>query len=158
MDVPFSSSGYQIKALNTATRALCADSAIATRIESIPDFGEASSAELAGEISTVEQFENEASFALYSGMVNLEHSSGNYKGAKSARQVNKRAKAAMMVAVVRHMACVLQSRAYYDKKRAEDKTHNQPVRALVHHAIRIIWSVLKHDWDYQLRSELQQAA
>ena len=78
--VPFSSSGGQIKALDTATRALCGDSAIATRIESIPDFGETSSAELAGEISTVEQFEYEASFALYSGMANLEHSSGNYKG------------------------------------------------------------------------------
>ena len=38
--VPFSSSGGQIKALDTATRALCGDSAIATRIESIPDFGE----------------------------------------------------------------------------------------------------------------------
>lgn len=64
----------------------------------------------------------------------------------------------MMVAVVRHMACVPESRAYYDKKRAEGKTHNQAVRALGRHLIRIIWSMLKHDRDYQLRSTLQQAA
>jgi hypothetical protein len=37
---------------------------------------------------------------------------------------------AMMIAVARHMEQVPISRAYYDKKRAQDKAHNQAVRAL----------------------------
>ncbi|MEQ1742509.1 MAG: hypothetical protein ABL869_08440 [Candidatus Nitrotoga sp.] len=40
---------------------------------------------------------------------------------KTPRHVNTRAKAAMMVAVARHIAYVPMSRAYYDKKRAEGK-------------------------------------
>jgi hypothetical protein len=37
---------------------------------------------------------------------------------------------AIMIAVARHMEQVPISRAYYDKKRAQDKAHNQAVRAL----------------------------
>jgi hypothetical protein len=43
------------------------------------------------------------------------------------------------------------SRAYYDRKRAQGKTHNQAVRALGRQLVRVIWSMLKHERDYELR-------
>jgi hypothetical protein len=48
------------------------------------------------------------------------------------------------------MACVPESRAYYDKKRAQGKSHNQAIRALGRHLSRVIWSMLKHDRDYSI--------
>jgi hypothetical protein len=57
----------------------------------------------------------------------------------------------MMTAVARHIRCVPESKAYYDKKRAEGKSHNQAVRALGRHLVRVIWSMLKNKRDYELR-------
>ena len=57
----------------------------------------------------------------------------------------------MMTAVARHQENVPASRAYYDKKRAQGKTHNQAIRALGRHLVRVIWSMLKHARDYELR-------
>ena len=81
----------------------------------------------------------------------LTHQSGQMHQTRSPRQVNQRAKAAMMTAVARHIACVPESKAYYDKKRAEGKTHNQAIRALGRHLVRVIWSILINDRDYELR-------
>ena len=71
-------------------------------------------------------------------MAALDNSSGEKLGAKTPRQVNTRAKVAMMVAVARHIAHVPTSRAYYDKKRAEGKKHNQAIRSLGRHLVRVI--------------------
>ena len=62
-----------------------------------------------------------------------------------------RAKAATMVAVARHISCVPASKAYYDKKRAQGKRHNQAMRALGRHLVRVIWSMLKNGRDYEMR-------
>jgi len=85
------------------------------------------------------------------GMSPLSKDSGQHHGSKSPRQVNQRAKAAMMTAVARHITCVPESKAYYDKKRAEGKKHNQAVRALGRHLVRVIRSMLKNERDYELR-------
>jgi transposase len=123
----------------------------ARRLRTMPGFGRVCSAELAGEIGAIERFGSEASLALYLGMAVLDDSSGTHTGTKRSRQVNRRAKAAMMIAVARHMEQVPRSRAYYDKKRAQGKTHNQAVRALGRQLVRVIWSMLKHQRDYKLR-------
>jgi transposase len=143
----------QVQALEKLIVTINASSTIARRIETIPGFGPISSATLAGELGNLDRFEAETSLALYSGMTRLDNSSGQFTGSKNTRQVNTHAKAAMMVAVARHIDNVPESRAYYDKKRAEGKTHNQAIRALGRHLIRVIWSMLKHDRDYVPKAE-----
>ncbi len=71
-------------------------------IQPIPGYEPICSAELAGEIGTLDRFAKESSLALYLGMAGLDNSSGMYQGSKAPRNVNKRAKAAMMIAVDRH--------------------------------------------------------
>ncbi len=142
----------KIKVLNQRIAALSGQSQLATRIGSMPGFGETTRAELAGEIGTLERFAREASLALYLGMANLDNSSGHTQGSKQSKQVNRRAKRAMMIAIARHMACVPESRAYYDKKRREGKSHNQAIRALGRHLVRVLWSMFKQDRDYELRT------
>ena len=141
--------GDQIHALEQAIDALSATSMIARRADSLPGFGRITAAELAGEIGTLARFRHEAGLALYAGMAPLEDSSGTHTGSRAPRQVNARLKAALMIATVRHMACVPQSQTFYDNKRAQGKTHPQAVRALGRHLIRVLWSMLTHDRDYQ---------
>jgi len=141
----------QIHALDEAMTELADQSELACRIGSIQGFGKTCVAELAGEIGTTERFAGERSLALYVGTSPLSRDSGQHHGSKCPRQVNHRAKAAMMTAVARHINCVPESRAYYEKKRAEGKSHNQAVRALGRHLVRVIWSMIENERDYELR-------
>ena len=138
----------QIQALEQRIDSIAATSSMATRIRTIGGFGSICSATLAGEIGNLDRFDSEAGLALYSGMTRLDNSSGNFVGTKNTRQVNTHAKAAMMTAVARHIDSVPESKIYYDRKRAEGKTHNQAVRALGRHLIRVIWSMIKQERDY----------
>jgi transposase len=138
----------QIQALEQRIETISASSQIATRLATIPGFGLICSATLGGEIGTFDRFEAETSVALYTGMTRLNNSSGTYVGTKNTRQVNTQARTAMMTAAARNIDNVPESRIYYDKKRAEGKTHNQAVRALGRHLIRVIWSMIKHQRDY----------
>ena len=141
----------EIAGLEEAIEELCEESELARRLRSIPGFGVISAAELAGEIGTLERFGSEASLALYLGMCPLDKQSGQTHGTRSPRQVNRRAKAAMMVAVAHHIWEVPESRAYYEKKRAEGKRHNQAVRSMARHLVRVMWSMIKHGRDYEVR-------
>ena len=141
----------EIKLLDQKIADIAAHSELAQSIGSIPGFGKTSRAELAGEIGTLERFNDEAGLAMYLGMAALDNSSGKKISSKTPRQVNTRAKAAMMVAVARHIACVPASREYYGKKRAEGKKHNQAIRALGRHLVRVIWSMTKQGRKYEIR-------
>ena len=57
----------------------------------------------------------------------------------------------MMIAVDQHRKCVPESQQYYDKKRAEGKSHNQAIRALGRHLCRVIYKLLKEERDYEIR-------
>ena len=141
----------QIAVLDEAMEPLAKESEIARRLSTVIGYGKTSVAELAGEIGTLARFRAEGSLALYLGMCPLDNQSGQFHGTKSPRQVNRRAKAAMMSAVARHIDHVPESRAYYDKKRAEGKRHNQAVRALGRHLVRVMWAMIKQGRDYELR-------
>ena len=140
-----------IKALETKCARLIEQSQHAQLIDSIPGYGLVCSAELAGEIGTIDRFSSEASLALYIGMANLDNSSGTQRGSKIPRQVNTRAKAAMMVGVDKHRKVIPESQRYYEKKRAQGKTHNQAIRALGRHLCRVIFQMLKQGRPYEIR-------
>lgn len=141
----------QIARLNRRIEAIAHDCPVARRLRSIPGFGPTGTAELSGEIGAVARFDTEASLALYLGMAPLDHSSGTQQRGKRPKCVNTRCQSALMTCIVRHMACVPESRAYYDRKRAEGKHHNQAVRSLGRHLVRIVWRMLKNGRDYEMR-------
>ena len=140
----------QIKALEEQMARVAERSAIAGQLASIPGYGAICTAELAGEIGTIERFRGEASLALYLGMATLDNSSGKYRGSKAPKHVNARAKAAMVAAVDHHRKRVPQSQRYYEKKRAEGKKHNQAIRALGRHLCRVIFKMLSQERPYRI--------
>ena len=147
----------EIKRLETQAAATATESQLYQRLDSVPGFGLVSCAELAGEIGDHRRFSGEASLALYLGATSLANSSGQQQGSKPARQINRRARAALMHAVDHHRRSVPASRAYYEKKRAQGKTHNQAIRALARHLVRVLWSMFIHDRDYELREHPSRA-
>ena len=58
----------------------------------------------------------------------------------------------MLTGVDRHRKQVPESQRYYEKKRAEGKTHNQAIRALGRHLCRVLYHMLKNPRPYQSRS------
>jgi transposase len=148
----------QITSLDQAMSELSEKSEIARRLSTIGGFGKTTIAELAGEIGTFSRFSSEASLALYVGVCPLTHQSGEMSKARIPRQVNTRCKAAILTATVRHMQCVPQSRVYYDRKRAEGKSHNQAIRSLARHLVRVIWAMLRDGRDYEIRDDAHPAS
>ncbi|MGH8596213.1 MAG: transposase, partial [Gammaproteobacteria bacterium] len=140
----------QIKVLDTRIETTAGDCPIARRLRTIPGFGATGTAELSGEIGALQRFDSEASLALYLGMAPLDNSSGFKQRVKRTKSINRRCQAALMICVVRHMACVVESRTYYDRKRAQGKRHNQAVRALGRHLVRVIWRMLVNQSDYAI--------
>jgi len=131
---------------------LIPESEIALLIKSIGGFGTICSAVLAGEIGTIDRFKSEASLALYIGMAVLDNKSGKFNGTRNPKNVNKRAKKAMMTGVDHHRKLSAESKRYFEKKRIDDgKKHNQAIRALGRVLARIIWSMLKKNRPYQSR-------
>jgi len=141
----------RIKALEANCEELVEQSQIARLVDSIPGFGLVCSAELAGELGAIDRFASEAGLALYVGMANLDNSSGSLRGSKNPKHVNTRAKAAMMVGVDRHRKMVPESQRYYEKKRAQGKTHNQAIRALGRHLCRVMFRMLMQGRPYEVR-------
>lgn len=147
----------RIAPLDAEIEGLSGDCSPARILRSIPGFGVTGVAELVGEMGTLDRFAGESSLAVYMGMAPLDHSSGLRRKGKRPKCVNARCQAAMMTCIVRHMSCVPESRVYYDRKCAEGKKHNQAVRALGRHLVRVIWHMLKNEREYEVRRQSQAA-
>jgi transposase len=147
----------KIKTMEVHMKTLVEQSRLASILISIPGFGVVCSTEISGEIGTMTRFDSESGLALYLGMAPLDNSSGKYKGTKSPRQVNKRAKLAMMSAMAHHIRIVAESKTYYEKKRSEGKKHNQALRSLGRHFVRVIWSMVKENRYYEWEKETKVA-
>ena len=143
----------QIKAVDKRIDETASRCTMASRLRSIPGFGVTGASELAGEIGSLQRFDSEASLALYLGMAPLDHSSGIQNRARRSKSINRRCQAALMTCIVRHMTCIAESRTFYDRKRAQGKRHNQAVRALGRHLVRIIWRMLQNTRDYETRTQ-----
>jgi transposase len=139
-----------INALDDSIAVLVEQSAVAQRLMSMPGFGNTTAGEMASEIGNIDRFRDEASLAIYLGVAPLDRSSGKRTSAKLPRQINPRARDAMLIVTIHHMATVATSRAYYDRKRVQGKTHMQATRALARHLVRVLFSMLKQNRDYRL--------
>jgi len=148
----------KIERIKSQLVGLIPESKLAKTIQSITGFGTICSTELAAEIGTVSRFASESALARYIGMAPLDNSSGVYSGTKAGKQINRRAKGAMMTAVARHYHHTPQSKEYYQKKRAEGKRNNQAVRSLGRHITRVIWALAKNDKFYEERMNLNESA
>jgi transposase len=97
-----------------------------------------------GEILAINNFASADAFAAYNGTCCLDHTSGKRKD-DATRNVlcNKRLRTTMRDWAGCRIRCHAASRHYYDKKRAEGKTHNHALKCLSRQLSNLLYRILK---------------
>jgi len=112
--------------------------------QSLPGIGPRLGARIAVEIGDIARFPTAAQLAAYAGLGPTPRQSGtSLRGNVASRHGNHRLKNALFLAAfasLRHPP----SRAYYDRKRAEGKGHNQAVLCLARRRVDVLHAMLKH--------------
>ena len=143
----------KIKDIEKQIDHLIPSSKIASTLVTIPGFATVSAGTLAGEIGTLNRFESEGSLALYLGMTNLDNSSGKQKGSKRNMATNRHAKKAMINATMQHSRNAEESSIYLKKKISQGKKYQQAIRSLGRHLVRVMWSMIQQERDYEIREK-----
>lgn len=132
----------------------------AEAILSIPGFGVLLAAEFIGATGgTMRHLANADRLAGIAGVAPVPRDSGRVSGNMSRpKRYDRRLLRACYISAevaARHHP---ESRAYYDRKRAEGKRHKQAVLALARRRINVIWALLRDGTTYQQRSLTTLAA
>lgn len=102
---------------------------------------------IGGDIS---RFKDAAHLAAYAGIAPVTRQSGtSIHGERPARGGNKRLKNALFQTAFVAIRLDPESRAYYDRKRAEGKRHNAAVMCLARRRCNVIYSMLRNGTLYQ---------
>jgi len=121
-------------------------------IASIPGISQLTAAGLMAEIKDISRFRNADSLASYGGVAPVRRESGtSVKGSRKQKGGNRRLKNALMQSVQMAFIHDDKARRYYDKKRAEGKSHRQALLALARRRIDLIYALLATGSLYQLQ-------
>jgi len=119
-------------------------------LRSLPGIGPRLGARIAVEIGDIRRFRTPAHLAAYAGLGPTPRQSGtSIRGNVPSRHGNHRLKNALFLAAfasLKHPP----SRAYYDRKRAEGKRHNQAVLCLARRRVDVLHAMLSRCQTYQL--------
>ena len=119
-------------------------------LHSLPGIGPRLGARIAVEIGDIRRFKTPAHLAAYAGLGPTPRQSGtSIRGNVPSRHGNHRLKDALFLAAfasLKHPP----SRAYYDRKRAEGKRHNQAVLCLARRRVDVLHAMLTRRLPYRL--------
>ena len=128
------------------------------KLKSMMGVGIKLSSRLAGEIGDIRRFNRESQLAVYCGVACINDDSGKSKKTKAVYKANRICKATMIEIAGCTIRYVQESKAYYDKKRAEGKDHNHALRCLARQLIKVIFKMLTENREYIYKEELKKAA
>jgi transposase len=119
-------------------------------LRTFPGIGGVAGATLLSEIGDIERFEKESYLSAYCGVSPVLWQSGTGKiRTKRRRRYSRRLKGILYFISLSQIRINPESRAYYERKRNEGKTHWQAMNALSRQLIRIIYYILKDKVPYQ---------
>jgi transposase len=116
---------------------------------SIPGVGRVTAATFVSEVPDVSRFGSAAKLAAYAGLAPRVRQSGrSLNSVTRPRGGNRRLKNA----VIRSSECSVMlggpARDYYDRKRAEGKSHRQAIRSLARRRIDLVYALLRDGTTY----------
>jgi transposase len=133
-------------------------SAEVMKLKSMMGVGTKLSSRLTGEIGDIRRFNRESQLAVYCGVACIDDNSGKSKKTKAVYKANRICKATMIEIAGCTIRYVQESKAYYDKKRAEGKDHNHALRCLARQLIKVIFKMLTENREYIYKEALKKAA
>lgn len=124
-----------------------ADAPLLTVLTSMPGIAARTASQT---LLAIGRFKDAARLAAYAGITPVTRQSGtSIHGERPARGGNKRLKNALFQTAFAAIRLDPESRAYYDRKRAEGKRHNAAVMCLARRRCNVIYSMLRNGTLYQ---------
>jgi transposase len=125
-------------------------------LNSLPGIGNVFSATIISEIGSIHRFKDAGHMAAYSGVAPSKRQSGStMDGSRKKKRYNRILKNAMCESAWISVSFDESSRAYYQKKRTEGKTHKAAILALARHRTDIIYAMLKDGSMYEPKAIAQ---
>ena len=122
-------------------------------LTSVPGVGVNLGAEFLVAAGDLSAFESADKLAAYAGLVPAAHDSGKRTGNdKRARGGNKALKYFFYQSAFASLRSCPESRAFYDRKRAEGKRHTQALIALARRRVNVLWAMLRDGTTFEARS------
>ena len=104
-------------------------------------------------VGNLSAFDSADHLAAYSGLVPAAKDSGKRIGNnRRMRGGNKNLKTVFYQAAFASLRSSPESRAFYDRKRAEGKRHIQALIALARRRVNVIWAMLRDGTTFEARS------
>jgi transposase len=119
-------------------------------LQTFPGIGGIAGATLLSEIGDIERFGKESNLSAYCGVSPVIWQSGTGRiRTKRRKRYSRRLKGILYFISLSQIRVNPESRAYYDRKITEGKTHWQAMNALSRQLIKIIYYMLKNKTPYQ---------
>jgi transposase len=120
---------------------------------SLPGMGPILGAEFLVAVGDVSAFESADRLAAYAGLVPAARDSGKRIGYhRRMRGGNKTLKRVFYQSAFSSLRGSPESRAFYDRKRAEGKRHTQALIALARRRVNVLWAMLRDGTTFESRS------
>jgi transposase len=122
-------------------------------LTSLPGMGLILGAEFVVAVGDVSAFESADRLAAYAGLVPASRDSGKRVGnRRRMRGGNKILKRVFYQSAFASLRSAPESRAFYDRKRAEGKRHTQALIALARRRVNVVWAMLRDGTEFEERS------
>jgi transposase len=120
---------------------------------SLPGMGPILGAEFLVAVGDISAFSSADRLAAYAGLVPMAHDSGKRVGNhKRMRGGNKILKRVFYQSAFASLRSAPESRAFYERKRAEGKRHTQALIALARRRVNVLWAMLRDETTFKSRS------
>jgi transposase len=122
-------------------------------LTSLPGMGPILGAEFLVVVGDIRAFESADRLAAYAGLVPAARDSGKRVGKhRRMRGGNKTLKRVFYQSAFASLRSAPESRAFYDRKRAEGKRHTQALVALARRRVNVVWAMLRDGTVFESRS------
>lgn len=122
-------------------------------LTSLPGMGSTLGAEFLVAVGDIGTFESADRLAAYAGLVPAARDSGKRVGNdKRMRGGNKVLKRVFYQSAFASLRSCAESRAFYERKRAEGKRHTQALIALARRRVNVVWAMLRDETTFETRS------
>jgi transposase len=122
-------------------------------LTSLPGMGPILGAEFLVAVGDIRTFESADRLAAYAGLVPAARDSGKRVGYhRRMRGGNKTLKRVFYQSAFSSLRGCAESRAFYDRKRAEGKRHTQALIALARRRVNVVWAMLRDETTFESRS------
>jgi transposase len=122
-------------------------------LTSLPGMGPILGAEFLVVVGDIRTFESADRLAAYAGLVPAARDSGKRVGNKRRmRGGNKILKRVFYQSAFASLRSAPESRAFYDRKRAEGKRHTQALIALARRRVNVVWAMLRDGSEFEERT------